>query len=266
MKTESGQVRVGSCHWEDGQRIDPSHDGFTPIICLTKSSEYGMLSPYCLTTPVRFDNDLQTYQCLVENYYQFSKLYKAVTASTQTRSRHDRTVIWRWPAATFVDDIPNVGPAMRMEYLDWRKTGMTSPEPIRYPVGYNNMNLCWCSIKQGPVGLESGRPLSYIEARKEIYLPVYVNALKEHPEFQKLKARLEAGENLLIIEVDCCQERSLPYYLETYSKSRPDIDWTTFIENGTMLVTKAKLDLLVNDAKERYGHGFCLAGALLEIY
>lgn len=264
MKSEKGQVRVGSCYWKDGNRIDPSYSGFTPIICLTKSSDYGMLSPYCLTTPVKFDNDPKTYQCLIENYYQFSKLYRSVLATVQTRSRYDRTVIWKWPATKFVDDVPNVGPTMRLEYLDWRKAGMTNPEPIRYPVGYNNMNSCWCSIKQGPNGLDSGKPLSYIEARKEIYLPAYVDSVKKHPEFHKLKSRLDSGENLLIIEVDCCQDRSLSYYKETYSHA--EIDWSTFIENGTMLVTKAKLDLLINDSKERYGHGFCLAGALLEIY
>ena len=41
-------IRVGRSKWEHGKRIDPSYPGFTPILCLTKSSPYGELSPYML--------------------------------------------------------------------------------------------------------------------------------------------------------------------------------------------------------------------------
>lgn len=51
-----------------GRRIytitDPSYEGFTPIICLTKSTEYGSLGPYELK-----DEDGR----IMENSYQFSK-------------------------------------------------------------------------------------------------------------------------------------------------------------------------------------------------
>lgn len=42
-------IRVGRCIYDrNGKRTDPSFEGFTPIVCLTASSAYGELGPYCL--------------------------------------------------------------------------------------------------------------------------------------------------------------------------------------------------------------------------
>lgn len=38
-----------------------------------------------------------------------------------------------------------------------------------------------------------------------------------------------------------------------------------FIENGTLLASKENLQLLLNDAKHPFGHGYCLAWALLDL-
>lgn len=63
---EGGKVRVGRRIYQGSKFTDPSYSGFTNILCLTKSSPYGDLSPYVLTN--KRDQ-------LLENAYQFVKLY-----------------------------------------------------------------------------------------------------------------------------------------------------------------------------------------------
>lgn len=256
-----GLVRVGSCHYVGGKQVNPKYEGFTQIVCLTKSSPYGMLGPYCLTIEKKF-SDGQVLDVVFENYWQMSKVYERVPEACESKSRFDRTVIWRWPAEShcIVTTNPESGQKsykITPEYLRWREAGMKVAEPIRYPVGKSNMHKCLFSLAENEDGILSPIPLDYVAARKEIYAKGYVKALKTHVDFHKLKSRLARGENLLIIEVDCCQERSLPYY-----KAKYGVD-DTFIQNGTMLVTAENINIMLNDTKERFGHGYCLAAALL---
>lgn len=259
-----GQVRVGSCHWVGGKRVDPTYLGFTSIVCLTQSSPYGMLGPYCLTVRKKF-SDGEVRDVIFENYFQYSKIYERVPEVVEVRSRFDRTVIWKWPAEVHCLPVHTPDPAnsywsLQPAYLKWRDEGMKVKDPIRYPVGKRNMGKCLFALADNPDGTINPKMLSYVEGRTEIYLKEYVKLVKQHPEFVKLQHRLAAGENLLIIEVDCCQERSLPYYIQTYGIA------DDFIHNGTMLVTQANLNLMLNDTTERFGHGYCLAGALAGYY
>jgi hypothetical protein len=102
-----------------------------------------------------------------------------------------------------------------------------------------------------------GQRLDYIAARKAIYLPLYLKLVVAKPQFSELRQRLAAGENLLIIEVDGPHQESLPYYKERYNVA------DNFIENSTVLATQENLQLVLNDAKHPFGHGYCLAAALL---
>lgn len=179
------------------------------------------------------------------------------------KSKYDRTVIWKWPREEHVKKIEHQNGSyyqIQPAYLIWRKALMLNPEPVRYPVGKDNMKNCLFALKQNTDGSLNPQMLNYIDARKEIYLKEFVKILKIHPEFLKLKERLHRGENLLIVEVDCCQARSLNYYKEKYGVG------DDFIENETMLATEYNLNLLLNDSKERWGHGMVIAGALQDIY
>jgi hypothetical protein len=95
--------------------------------------------------------------------------------------------------------------------------------------------------------------LDYIEARKNIYLPEYIKCIKNLVKFRELEKRIEKGENLLIIEVDGPHQESLDYYKEKYGVS------DDFIEESTILATKENLDIMLNDEKRPFGHGYCLA-------
>jgi hypothetical protein len=212
---------------------------------LTASSEYASLSPYCLK-----DDEGK----IMENIYQFSKCYETVPNSIQRYSRYDDRIIWKWPAERhLIKQGDNYG--ILSEYFKWREAGMKAKYAIRYPVGYNHRSKCLFSLKQT---VDGWKTLNYIEARKEIYVPVYTELVKKEKQFLELKNRLENGENLLIIEVDGPVLESLPYYMEKYGVKN------TFIENYTMLATPENLNIMLNDTKHPYGHGYCVAAALLE--
>ena len=62
------------------------------------------------------------------------------------------------------------------------------------------------------------------------------------------------------MEVDGPHQESLSYYKTMYGV--PD----DFIIGNTMLCTQSNLDLMLNDPKHNFGHGYCLAWSLLEDY
>lgn len=70
---------------------------------------------------------------------------------------------------------------------------------------------------------------------------------------------LKDGKNLLIVEVDGPHGESLDYYKKKYK-----VD-DNFIEDDTILATKENLKIMLNDTKHAFGHGYCLAVALLNL-
>ena len=249
-------IRVGRCKWERGKRIDPHFEDFTTCVSLTKSTTYGSLSPYML-------KDSQGR--ILENVWQFSKVYQRVPDVTQARSRYDTTIIWRWPAETHASDIQfneegqAVSASLNSKYFNWRKSGMNAPEPIRYPVGYHHRHKCLFCLHEDVNDTNNAdyQALTYIPSRKKLYLPMYVEAVVKAPQFKHLKAKLERGENVLIAEVDGPHQESLDYYIKEYGVSED------FIQDDTMLATYENLNIMLEDPKHPFGHGYCLALALL---
>lgn len=139
-------------------------------------------------------------------------------------------------------------------YKEWREKGMTAPYAIRYPVGFENRHCCLFSLKE-----ENSFPLNYIESRKAIYVPSYCDLVRKQSLFDELKIRLNKGENLLLLEIDGPHSESLPYYQKKYG-----VD-DSFIENNTMEATEENLNIMLNDEKHPFGHGYCLAMALLDL-
>jgi len=236
-------IRVGRCTYNGSQRHDPSFPEFESILVLTKSSKYGSLGPYCLK------NEKNQ---IMENIYQFSKVYEKIPASTQRYSRYDRTVIWSHPAETHAILTEN-GYVLTKEYLNWREKGMNCTYPVRYPIGFNNRHKCLFSIKS----LDNPIPLDYVQSRIQIYLPLYIDLVKPEKQFAELLNKLRKGVNLLILEVDGPHQESLDYYKEKYGVK------DDFIENGTMLCAKENLNIMLYDTKHPFGHGYCLAIALM---
>lgn len=64
------------------------------------------------------------------------------------------------------------------QYWHWARTGWNSRKAFRYPMGKGRKPL---------YSLWNDRRLAYIEARKEIYLPLYRDAVKLTPAYARLK-------------------------------------------------------------------------------
>jgi hypothetical protein len=225
----------------------PTFDGFTPIPVISKSrSIYRNLSPFLLK------DDMNRY---MENLYQFSKVYKQVPKTTQRYSKYNPIIIWQHPKETHVIDNK-----ITDEYKDWRKKGMDNNYPVRFPVGKTNRHKCLYSLKTNEDGtINEDEQLDYIESRKQIYMKLYIEIVKKHPLFMELKNKLANGENLLIIDIDGPYQSSLDYYKEHYNVS------DDFIEHNSMLVNKENIDIMLHDIKHPFGHGYCLAIALLDL-
>jgi len=237
------QIRVGRRVYSNGGYIDPVFPGFKPIIVMTASTAYGELSPYSLTNKKGQ---------IIENVWQYSKIYETIPDVKIPYSKYDSKIIWEHPKETHLNN-----GKITKTYWKWREKGMNNPYAVRYPVGYNHRHKCLYSLKD--IGDDFYLELDYIEARKEIYVPLYLDSVVHEQKFQKLKKMLE-NENLLIIEVDGPHSESMPYYKEKYGVE------DDFIVGNTILATKENFDILLKDPKHPFGHGYCLAMALLDLF
>jgi hypothetical protein len=244
-----GKVRVGRrVYAKNGTFVDPKVENYSTVLCLTKSSPFGAISPYGLC-------DEQGRN--MENIWQFSKVYPRVEATTCCYSRYDKRVIWSHPAEVHVDKNNRLLPA----YFEWRRKGMAAKDAIRYPVGFHGRHNCvGAVVSDVSVGQheEEHKFLDYVESRRQIYLVVYTRLLLKHLMFRKLRQRCLAGENLLIVEVDGPHQETMDYYKERYNVG------DDFIVGNTVDVNKESMRILLNDTKHPFGHGYCLAMALLD--
>jgi len=239
-------IRVGTIKYENGKKIIPSYPGFEIIEVMTKSTKYGSLSPYEIT---------DSKKRIMENIWQFSKVYEKVPKTTCYYSKYDGKIIWQHDAEIHLDH-----GILTNEYFMWRLKGETADYGIRYPVGFDHRHKCLYAIKEKNDGtLDLNNKLNYVDARKEIYLPKYIECVKTQKQYKELKDKLGNGVNLLICEVDGPKQESLDYYKQKYNVG------DNFIENNTIIVDKNNMNIMLNDTKHAFGHGYCLALSLLNI-
>lgn len=159
------------------------------------SDTYQDLSPFYLG-PVRLYTGYPAQN--VENAWQFSKVY----------SMHHH---YQWDQPT-------------EEYFMWATLGWRDQQAHRYPMG------------KGAVPLYSwwdGEKMDYIRARKEIYVPLYKQAVLDyHPHLlQRLIDIVQDGDDLVIHDFDAYDHH----------------------------VLGMSLDDVLNDPTKKMGHGFVLA-------
>lgn len=263
------RVRVGRIVRD----VKPTFPGFMNIVCLTPSTTWGELGPYVL----KDENGH-----IMENIYQSKKCYIETPEVKQTYSRWDKNVIWQRKREVHIvskSDLPvdfdNLGYVelatpikgikgvafLTPEYFKWREDLRRCPYPVRYPVGMAHRKHCVGSISdqqledyklnKNPIHM-----LSYIEGRKQIYVPIYQALVLKAPKFQKL-LELSKKHNLLIIEVDGPHQESLSYYVDKYKVDKD------FIVDNTIEITEKNLDIMLNDTLHPYGHGYALAELLI---
>lgn len=253
---EKGKIRVGRMIIKGSSRKIPSYEGYTPIVCLTKSSKYGSLGPYVLK------NEKGQ---IMENVYQAHKIYKTLRDVREIYSRYQPYVVWQYPKQEHLkvyenfisEDEVEIIEEIQPEYWVWREKLMNQSHPVRYPAGFKNMKDCYASVI---VEGDNITFIDYIQARKKIYIPLYQSLVEKQPQFKELKEILNKGENLLIIEVDGPHQESLEYYMSRYKVPED------FIVNDTVEVTRENMKILLNDTKHPFGHGYCLAMKLLGMF
>lgn len=264
------QIRVGRLN---GSQRKVNCPGFREVLCLTPSTPYGQIGPYCLK-----DDKGR----IMENIYQSSKVYTTTPKTKQQYSRWDKRVIWERDEETHIisedevkhwdKNIPILHPIegikgkayISQKYLKWRRELASNQFPVRYPVGMSHRKMCVGILTDEELdNFISGKSphgvslLGYIDGRKCVYAKVYKTLALKHPLFEIL-LNISKRENIVIVEVDGPHQESLPYYKEKYG-----VD-DSFIVGDTILATASNLDIMLNDPKHPYGHGYVLADLLLE--
>lgn len=240
--SKMGRVKVAKYY--PGKEA-PFSDGYKNIIIHTSSSNLGGdLSPYILR------NEKGQ---LLENIWQFSKIYSSVDAQKTWLSRFQPdNIIWYHPSEIHAVSDPTGTWTTTTEYWMWRNKGMNNKYAVRYPNGFNGRHKCLCSLWPSAQNPDVYESLGYVEARKKIYCSEYIRLAPHTKHFKKLQALLNSGVNLQIVEVDGpdCALDFPPY--DRISHCNPGLD-----------INEETIRMLINDSRKPFGHGYVIAALLL---
>lgn len=127
------------------------------------SKDFGKgLSPFLLGPCTLYDGWVSK---TVENAWQYSKVYHKHTTNGE----------------------PNDG------YWLWAYSGWNAKQADRYPMGKG---------EKPAYSLWNGEKLSWIEARRKIYIPVYSEAARKSDAYKRLKEIYDDGVDLVLFDFD----------------------------------------------------------------
>lgn len=86
------------------------------------------------------------------------------------------------------------------DYFAWARSGWGNWKAERYPMGKGAKPL---------YSYWDGKKLDYIEARKQLYFPMYAKAVKKSPVFQEIKDLLSSGINIALKDFDGYNHKEL---------------------------------------------------------
>lgn len=107
-------------------------------------------------------------------------------------------------------------------YFKWAQDGWKKIRADRYPMGRDAKPL---------YSYWGGEKLSYVEARKKIYIPLYARAVQKTSAFQKLKRLYEQGDDLYLWDFDGYNHKAFNLSFEQ----------------------------VINDSNRKMGHAFVIA-------
>ena len=239
VKTKKGEPGlVAVAKYYPGKNI-PFMDGFKPILIHVKGTHLGAaLSPYTMKNEQGM---------ILENVWQFSKLYEFVTPQKISMSRWQKDrIIWEHPGELHLkEDTPTE------EYWKWREKGMNNPFAVRYPNGFHGRRKCKFSLFLNKDTGEWER-LNYIESRKKIYCAEYARLVHNYQDFADLKDLVENGQNVMLIEVDGPDPELSYAPYDQISRDSPGL-----------IMNEDTIRMLVNDERKPFGHGYTIAALLL---
>lgn len=223
-------IRVGKYDYRT--KIQPITEGYTNVLIHTT----GPLSPYTM----KDDNGF-----IMENYWQFSKIWERVERIDQPISQYQpQKTRWRHKAEIHVDEDFSITP----KYWRWREKGFSHDRWVRYPNGHRLHREALGSVIGDAKDYEI---VDYIEARKRIYYPKYREIAKSTKKFRELKKIYEEGGKLQINEVDG------PTYCEEYP-------YNLTVDNS-IKIDEEILRVLIDNPSQAFGHGYSLAACIMGI-
>ena len=231
-----------------------SLEEYEPINVLKwNNSKWKNLCPYLLKTD---GNEVYSNQggILFENFYQGCKIYDTVYENEVYPSRYyinnPNYLWWKFTPSNSSGDIIIENDIINYDnYFRWRNSLWECKNPIRYPNKKHrrkNTKFSICIDREGTV-----QRFDYISSRKELYVKEYIRLIKVLPEYTKLLNKLKDGKKIMICEVDVPAKNKRGEY---------GIDCD---DNNICIMTIEKLEKLLNDSSEAFGHGLCLAYSLL---
>lgn len=136
-------------------------------------------------------------------------------------------------------------------YNRWKTSLWNCKKPIRYPNKINRRNNTQFALLIDKHGNEE--QLDYIKSRKILYVYEYMRLIRKLPAYKKLLSYINEGKNLLITEIDVPTKGKKGEY-------GIDCNHLNIVDNYTV----QKIEKLLNDPSEAFGHGLCLIYALLQ--
>jgi hypothetical protein len=233
-------------------------DGYETINVLKwNNSKWKNLCPYLLKTDGNEDC-VNPGGVLFENFYQGCKVYPTVYAQEVYPSKYQHGIAkylwWKFTPATSTGDVLLTGDILNDElYFRWRDSLWSCKNPIRYPNGYGNKRNAQFSLHIDRDGNRTR--MDYVTARKQIYVKEFIRLIRALPEYANLLNKLRNGQNIMLCEVD----------VPAPGKKAPfDISNGAYASDAICYMDMPKLEAMLNDTQESFGHGLCIAYALLQ--
>lgn len=227
---------------------------------------------------------------LFENFYQglkvYPKIYPIKVYPSQYQKNNDKYLMWEYKTVSGEGDelYPSYKKYREKQekegmlfleginleyYYRWRNSLWQCDRPIRYPNHYNHKGEVLFSLIENNKEDEKEHKredekeekeenytsykflMGYIDARKEVYVKEYKRLVRKTVEYKKLLSYLKEGKKLCISEIDVPDSSKRGYYGE-------------FARGKFCGISKERLEILLEDSSEAFGHGLALCMALLE--
>jgi hypothetical protein len=256
---QTGSIRVGRIagRFEKGVKF-PVTDGYINIVVasVNKTQIGSMLTPFVLK---------DTQDRIMENIWQFSKVYPSI-GQQSAKSKNQ----WYWPAVQHTSAEGDILP----DYWKWRDAGMHHRQAVRSPVA--SVERCKCLYSLWPSDClgkniatyeitssnksDTMSKLSYIEARIQVYCPLYILLAKRTGDFIVLQHLLREGYNIQLLDPDgprlICPDQSPYNYMTNGEYGESGV--------GSIPINEEIINDLLDDIMQPFCHSYALATALLK--
>jgi hypothetical protein len=121
---------------------------------------------------------------IMENIWQSCKVYDSVFAC---KHKKFDTLIWKQDAEKHLDN-GIITPA----YFEWKDKLIKNKYPVPYPSGFSNRN-------KYEFLLHNNKKYNLNTGFHEIYIPMYLQLIRNNQRFKELQHQYKSGKNLFII-------------------------------------------------------------------